>query len=212
MANARNRWSIEQAILEQAAANAGELRKLANDPKGTLEQALGESLPPGVEVRVAFDLEDKIHQVLPFAGHAFLGAIEPPEGKQAIPGLRGLSVATAHRAATDEAFCKALCEDPAGLARTHLSKLELSEAMRVEVVQEDATTVWLTMPLNGRGALRKRLVKRAEKKAARKAEREAKRAEKRAARKAERRAAREAARGDQPAAPPVEQIPAEHQG
>lgn len=154
MANTSNRWSLEQGILNQAFAERGKLRELRRDPRAVLERALGQSIPAEIEVKVAFDRPRKIHQVVPHADHALLGAIDPPAGDDAIPGMRGLAVATAHRAASDPVFRAKLVTDAKSLAKAGLSKVELPDDLEIVVLQEDPRTIWLTVPLVGRPNLR----------------------------------------------------------
>lgn len=150
MANTQNRWSLEQSILNQAFAERGNLRELRLAPRAALERALGQPIPAEITVKVAFDRPRKIHQVVPHDGHTLLGSIEPPTGAAAISGLRGLSSATAYRAATDAEFRDKLLADATGLAKSGLSKLKLPDDLKIVVVQEDAQTIWLTVPLVGR--------------------------------------------------------------
>ncbi|MCA9688178.1 MAG: hypothetical protein KC636_01120 [Myxococcales bacterium] len=150
-----NRWSIEQDIYERALRSRGELRKLEHDPKGALERALGEPLPPEIEVRVAFDSRHKLHQVVPFTGHAMLGSIAPPKGDEAIPALRGLSVEAAERMVRDPEFRDRLLADPTGFARFGLHTLPFPEDVEVEVLTEDAQTIWLVVPLFDRRIMRR---------------------------------------------------------
>jgi hypothetical protein len=154
MQNTSNRWALEQGILNQAFAERGKLRELRRDPRAVLEQALGQSLPDEVKVKVAFDKPKTIHQVVPHEGHALLGSIEPPTGSDAIKGLRGLAAATAHRAATDPVFRAKLVSDAKGLAKSGLSKLEVPDELEIVVLQEDPNTIWLTVPLVGRPNVR----------------------------------------------------------
>jgi hypothetical protein len=154
MANTSNRWSLEQGILNQAFGERGKLRELRRDPRAVLERALGQSIPAEIQVEVAFDKPRKIHQVVPHTGHTMLGAIEPPTGDDAIPGMRGLAAATAHRAASDPDFRAKLIADAKGLAKSGLSKVELPDDLEIVVLQEDPGTIWLTVPLVGRPNLR----------------------------------------------------------
>lgn len=154
MQNTSNRWSLEQGILNKSFTERGKLIELRRDPRGVLEQALGRSIPDEIAVKVAFDRPKKIHQVVPHECHTLLGSIEPPTGGDAIPGLRGLVAATAHRAATDPVFRANLVKDPKGFAKAGLRKLVLPDELEIVVLQEDPNTIWLTVPLVGRPNLR----------------------------------------------------------
>lgn len=154
MPGARNRWSIEQDILEQALGARSELRRLERDPRAALEQELGERLPPDVTVRLAFDTRRKHHQVIPFEGHAVLGSIDPPTGDDAIDGLRGISVEAAYRVVRDPAFRARLLADATGFAREGLHNPPFPRDLEIVLLHEDARTIWLTVPMIGRKHIR----------------------------------------------------------
>jgi hypothetical protein len=154
MSHVRNRWSIEQSILERALGDRAELRRLEANPRKCLEQALGEPLSPDIAVRVAFDTPSTLHQVVPFVGHTMLGELDPPAGDAAIGGMRGISIGAAHRAVHDPQFRERLLAEPAAFAREGLHRLSLSADLEVVVLVEDASTVWLHIPLVGRKAVR----------------------------------------------------------
>ncbi len=147
MANTSNRWTLEQGILNQAFGERDKLLELRADPRAALERALGQPIPAEIAVKVAFDKPHRIHQVVPDPSHTLLGAIEPPSGDAAIPGMRGLAVATAYRAASDPEFRAQLIADAKGLAAAGLSKVALPDELEIEVLQEDPSTIWLTVPI-----------------------------------------------------------------
>lgn len=154
MAN-NNRWSLEQGIHKQAFGDWHTLVDLRRDPRAVLERALGRSIPEEIKVKVAFDRPNKIHQVVPFSGHDLLGSIEPPTGDAAIPGMRGLAVAAAHRAAHDPEFRAKLVADAKEFVKEGQHRFKLPADIEIVVLQEDARTIWLTVPLVGRPNLRK---------------------------------------------------------
>ena len=59
------RAEIERRLVQRSMEDEDFRRRLLDDPKGTLEQELGDRLPEGVEVRAVEESADTIYLVLP---------------------------------------------------------------------------------------------------------------------------------------------------
>jgi hypothetical protein len=59
------RAEIERRLVQRSMEDEDFRRGLLDDPKGTLEQELGDRLPEGVEVRAVEESADTIYLVLP---------------------------------------------------------------------------------------------------------------------------------------------------
>jgi hypothetical protein len=59
------RAEIERRLVQRSMEDEDFRRRLLDDPKGTLEQELGDRLPEGVEVRAVQESADTIYLVLP---------------------------------------------------------------------------------------------------------------------------------------------------
>lgn len=57
--------NIRQTLIERSAQDEDFRKKLLADPKGTVEEELGASLPVGVEVRAVEETPETIYPVLP---------------------------------------------------------------------------------------------------------------------------------------------------
>ena len=60
-----SRAEIERKLIERSLEDDSFRQKLLDDPKGALEQELGDRLPEGVEVRAVQESADTIYLVLP---------------------------------------------------------------------------------------------------------------------------------------------------
>ena len=161
MTDQPNRWSLEQDLIDDLRDGERSREALAADPRAAVEAMIGKALPAAVTVKVAFDTPTRFHQVVPFPGHAFLGSLVPPEGEARIWGPRGIAVQVARRAADDPAFLASLRADPTGMARTNLAQVSLNrltmpDDLEVVLVEEDAETIWLTIPIERHRRARRR--------------------------------------------------------
>jgi hypothetical protein len=60
-----SRAEIERRLIQRSMEDDSFRQKLLDDPKGALEQELGDRLPEGVEVRAVQESADTIYLVLP---------------------------------------------------------------------------------------------------------------------------------------------------
>jgi hypothetical protein len=60
-----SRAEIERTLVQRSIEDEDFRQRLLDDPKGTLEQELGDRLPEGVEVRAVQESADTIYLVLP---------------------------------------------------------------------------------------------------------------------------------------------------
>jgi Nitrile hydratase, alpha chain len=61
------RAEVERTLVQRSLQDEDFRRRLLDDPKGTLEQELGDRLPEDVEVRVVEETAESIYLVLPSA-------------------------------------------------------------------------------------------------------------------------------------------------
>ena len=59
------RGEVERSLINRSMEDEDFRQKLLDDPKGAVEQELGDRLPEGVEVRVVEESADTIYLVLP---------------------------------------------------------------------------------------------------------------------------------------------------
>lgn len=62
---AKDRGTVEQALIRKSLQDESFRGRLLADPKGTIEQELGRKLPADLEVQVLEETEDSIYLVLP---------------------------------------------------------------------------------------------------------------------------------------------------
>jgi hypothetical protein len=62
-----SRAEMERRLVQRSMEDEDFRRRLLDDPKGTVEQELGDRLPEGVEVRAVEESADTIYLVLPSA-------------------------------------------------------------------------------------------------------------------------------------------------
>lgn len=146
-----NRWLLEQSILH-ALPNRAARAAFAADPAPALAEH-GVTVPEGVSVTALVDTPQRMHVVVPFAGHAFLGSLDVHPG---LRGTKALVSAVGARALEDEAFLAGLREDATGMAQAAVKSLRAVKGLEVTVHEEDASTVFITMPYEGRHRVNRR--------------------------------------------------------
>jgi len=144
-----NRWLIEQSLALTALAGESAWTSLLNDPAAALA-AEGVTVPEGVTVRVVADQPSRIHLVVPSPAHSFLGELD---GTPELRGFKNEIASTGVKAARDPAFLAELRERATAMAREHLADVDLPEDLVVVVLEEDASTVYLSVPYHGRRQL-----------------------------------------------------------
>ena len=56
---------LRRGLIEKSAQDEGLRRRLLEEPKGTVEEELGASLPEGVEIRIVEETPETVYPVLP---------------------------------------------------------------------------------------------------------------------------------------------------
>ena len=85
-ASGGGRAEIKRTLVKRSLEDESFRQKLLDDPRGTVEQELGTSLPEGVEVRVVEESADTIYLVLPSASPAGEGGELSDEALEAVAG------------------------------------------------------------------------------------------------------------------------------
>jgi hypothetical protein len=85
-ASGGGRAEIKRTLVQRSLEDESFRQKLLDDPRGTVEQELGTSLPEGVEVRVVEESADTIYLVLPSASPAGEGGELSDEALEAVAG------------------------------------------------------------------------------------------------------------------------------
>jgi hypothetical protein len=80
------RAEIERTLVQRSLQDEDFRQRLLNDPKGTVEQEMGMSLPEGVEVRALEESADTIYLVLPSASAVGEGGEIPDQELEAVAG------------------------------------------------------------------------------------------------------------------------------
>ena len=93
-----SRAEIERRLIQRSMEDDSFRQKLLDDPKGALEQELGDRLPEGVEVRAVQESADTIYLVLPSTsavgdegGEISDEALEAVAGGEPTCGMQGTS-------------------------------------------------------------------------------------------------------------------------
>ena len=92
------RAEVERRLVQRSMEDEDFRQKLLDDPKGALEQELGDRLPEGVEVRAVQESADTIYLVLPSTsavgdegGEISDEALEAVAGGELTCGMQGTS-------------------------------------------------------------------------------------------------------------------------
>jgi hypothetical protein len=93
-----SRAEMERRLVQRSMEDEDFRRRLLDDPKGTVEQELGDRLPEGVEVRAVQESADTIYLVLPSTsavgdegGEISDETLEVVAGGEATCGMQGTS-------------------------------------------------------------------------------------------------------------------------
>jgi Nitrile hydratase, alpha chain len=93
-----SRAEMERRLVQRSIEDEDFRRRLLDDPKGTVEQELGDRLPEGVEVRAVQESADTIYLVLPSTpavgdegGEISDETLEVVAGGEATCGMQGTS-------------------------------------------------------------------------------------------------------------------------
>ena len=80
------RAEVERRLVQRSMEDEDFRQKLLDDPKGALEQELGDRLPEGVEVRAVQESADTIYLVLPSTSAVGEGGEISDEALEAVAG------------------------------------------------------------------------------------------------------------------------------
>ena len=87
-----SRAELERRLINRSMEDETFRQRLLDDPKGTLEQELGERLPEGLDVRVVQESQQSIYLVLPSASRVGGGGSLSDRELDAVAGGFGSGV------------------------------------------------------------------------------------------------------------------------
>jgi hypothetical protein len=102
-ASGGGRTEMERTLVQRSLEDESFRQKLLDDPRGTVEQELGTSLPEGVEVRVVEESSDTIYLVLPSA--SVVGGELSDQDLEAVAGASGIPADTYDSLTCSGALC-----------------------------------------------------------------------------------------------------------
>jgi hypothetical protein len=103
-AGGEGRAEVERTLVQRSLEDEEFRRRLLDDPKGTLEQELGSSLPQGFDVRVVEESADTIYLVLPSAS-----ALGDQGGELSEEELESVAGGVGGKYTDDDATCGRAC-------------------------------------------------------------------------------------------------------